>query len=548
MFLADRKEEKDKYMRILRLLALSLLVPFFGCIDNDLPYPLILGQVQSMTIEGATQIKIDASSQIVSVVLSDTVDLRQVTITEMTITDDSRSTLNAGEVINLCSDERYGVGDPYSFTISTFQEYEWSIVAEQPITQAVVLSGSIGSAQFDNDNYKVVVNVAQTEDLYSIKVEEFSLAPSVAVYTPDPYQISDFSRSVAVEASYFGVVENWTITVQQISENVVTGSNSPWAKFAYLYADVLASSTLSCGFEYRRAADSEWTVLEAENVSGKVSAVAKDLLVNTQYVYRAYLGSEYGDEVSFTTDIAPVVPNMNFDEAYLDGTVWYFNESGGNSYWATGNEGVKAAGKASSTTSVEGDEAVSGKAVKMITYNDVLLVKVAAGNLFTGTYSTVLSSDPSEALKSAVMGRSFTGRPTSLSGWYRYSPEVLTSSSYWQTAATEFGYNFADSVGMNDWCQIYVVLEKWPDTATERPDDNLITRVGYAQLSTNAEVANYTEFTIPIEYYDKTTIPTHISLVATSSINGGYFCGAAGSTLYVDEFSFGYDWESILED
>lgn len=535
-------------MKIYRILALVLFAALSGCIKNDLPYPMIFGQVESISIEGAEQIKIDPTSQIISVVLSDTVDLRKVKINDIKVSEESRSTLNSGDVIDLCSAKRYGVGAPYSFTITTFQEYEWTIVAEQPLNQQIVLSGSIGAAQIDNDNYRAVVNVAQTQDLYSIVVEEFKVAPSVAVYTPNPFQISDFSRSVTIEAEYFGIVENWTITVQQTEQNVLTGTNNAWSRFAYLYGDVLSTSTMQCGFEYRGVNDTEWTVLETKNEYGKISAVAKDLTPNTEYVYRAYLGSEYGDEVSFTTDITPAVPNLNFEQAYLESSVWYFNESDGNSYWATGNEGIKTSGKPSSTTSVEGgDEAVSGKAVRMTTYNDVIMVKVAAGNLFTGTYKTVLSANPSEALKSAVMGREFSGRPTSLSGWYRYAPQVITSGSYWQNAATEFGFNFADSVGKNDWCHIYVSLEKWPDGATVRPEENLITRVGYGELTNNQEVGSYSEFNIPIEYYDQVTKPDHISIVATSSRNGGYFCGAAGSTLYVDEFALGYDWQPILE-
>ncbi len=523
------------------LLAVAVLLSS-GCIENDIPYPLIFGGIQSIEIEGGSDIKIDATNQLISVTISDTVDLRDVEVLSIVFTTECSSTLGSGDVIDLCSTTSYGVGDPYLFTVSTFQDYEWKIVATQSIDKEIVISGSIGSATFDNENFEAIVSVAQSQDLSDVVVEKFVLAPSVATYSPDPYSVTDFSRPVEFLVSYFGIEELWTIDAQYTASNVATGSSNAWATFAYLYGDVLATSTLQAAFEYQEAGASGWTTIEVDNNSGKIEAVITELQPNTKYNYRVLLGDEYGDTESFTTDDMPTVPNLSFDEAYYESSVWYFNATGGNSYWATGNLGVRAAGKESSTTSVSGDEAVSGSAVKMLTYNSVLMVSVAAGNLYTGTYETVLSSNPSEALKSAVMGREFEGRPTSLSGWFKYSPEVISDGSYWQKAATEFGYNFADSVGQKDWCQIYIVLEKWPEGATERPDESLIERVAYASLQTNELVSEYEYFTLPLEYYSLTAEPNHISIVATSSLNGGYFCGAAGSTLYVDEFSLSYDY------
>ncbi len=530
-------------MRFFRYIIVTVLpLIFSGCIHNDLPYPIIFGGIEEITFSGASEVKVDNQNMVVNVTFSDTVDLRKIEVTSFKSVEDSRSTLAAGDILNLCKSEGYGVGEPYDFTISTFQDYKWKIVANQPILREIKLSGSIGSALFDYTTKTAVVNVASSQDLYSITVEKFALAPSVATYSPDPFQISNFSHPVQFMVSYFGIEELWTISVQHSLENVVTGTSNPWATFAYLYGDVLPTSTFESGFEYRETSFSTWNRVASTNKSGKIEAVIKDLKPNTSYTYRAYLGSENGAEMTFTTEITPTVPNLNFDEAYFESGCWYFNASGGNSYWATGNEGIKTAGKSASTTSVEGSEAVSGKAVKMVTYNNVIMVSVAAGNLFTGTYKTIMSANPSEALKSATMGRPYSGRPTSLSGWYKYSPEVLTSKSYWAKAATEFGMNFADSVGKKDWCQIYVVLEQWPEGAEVRPSEDMITRVAYGEIRTNQEVPQYTPFTIELDYNDLTTIPNHISIVASSSLNGGYFCGAAGSCLYVDDFSISYDY------
>lgn len=520
-----------------------LLCSVSGCILNDLPYPSISGEVLSIELNGQKEVTIDTRNRVVTIVLSDTVDFRAIEVKELSITADASSTLKAGDIINLSTGSGYEIGEPYSFTISTFQDYEWTIVASQPITRSVVMSSMIGEASFDFDNKSVVVKVAQTQDLYSIRVTDFVLAPSVATYSPDPYTVSDFSDVVDITVEYFGIVENWSIYVQHTTVNAVTNTPSPWSRFAYLSGSVNTLLTSTCGFEYKEVSATDWEVIEVEHQGGTISAVATDLKANTSYLCRAFIGGDYGDEIEFTTDTEPAVPNLSFDSAYQVGNVWYFNASDGNSYWATGNLGVSFAGKESSTTWVTGDEAVSGHAVRMVTYNDVIMVKVAAGNLYTGTYETKASTDPEVAVKSAVFGRPYVGRPTSLSGWYRYSPQVITSSSYWAAAATAFDVNFADSVGKNDWCHIYVVLEKWPDGETVRPDnESLITRIAYGELRNNQAVSVYTPFTIDLEYYSLTELPTHISIVSTSSINGGYFCGASGSILYVDDFSIGFDY------
>ncbi len=529
--------KKKIYIYILALVGL-----FVSCVENDLPYPYIKGEVLSIEVRGATETKIDAIYQVVTVTLSDTVSLFDVTILSMEITADSRSTLNSGDVLDMSSGKGYNVGSPYSFTISTFQDYEWQFTVLQPINRAITTENSIGDALFDLDNYIAIVYVASSQALDDITIEECVLAPSVATYSPDPYSVRDFSRGVPVEVSFFGLTQTWTIYMQHAITNVITGDVNAWSTFAYLSGSVLATSTDDTGFEYKKVGDTAWNIVKVDQESGKINGVATGLTPNNSYVYRAFLGSEYGDEKSFNTMIEPEVPNLNFDDAVKDGVVWYFNSSGTNSYWATGNEGVSIMNK-SNTTSVSGDEAYEGvgSAVMMETFDGVPFAQVAAGNLYTGTYETKIGSADVMAT-SATMGRPYVGRPTSMSGYYKYSPGIITESSYWSSAANIFGYNFADSVGKADWAQIYIRLEKWPSDATVRPDESLIEVIAYGSLETNQEMAQYTEFEIPLTYYDLETMPNSISIVATSSINGGYFCGAAGSVLYVDNFSLGFEY------
>lgn len=511
------------------LLLISALA-FGGCINNDIPYPVITGAVLKMEVEGQTDLQIDGSKNLVTLTLSDTVDLRRVRVRALQVTSESYSTLDSGDVIDLTDGVNYAIAEtPYKFSISTFQEYQWQIVATQPIVREVSMSGSIGKPSFDFENKTVVVKVAKSQDLYDITVEKFQIGPSNAVYSPDPKTVCDFSEAVYIDMTYHGITEKWAVEVEHSFENVITGKVNAWGLFALLEGDILPTSTMEPAFEVREANSQAWTEVEATNKSGKITGVAKSLKPNTDYLFRARLGGEYGAEVAFKTETVPLVPNMNFEDAYQDGIVWYFNKDGGNSYWATGNEGVKII-KLSNTISVLGSEAYKGKAVRMETITGVPMVTVAAGNLYTGTYATNMGNP----ILSAVMGRPYKGRPTTFSGWYRYTPKPVDAYSS--------KFNFADSIGKMDWCHIYVTLEKWPDGAEVRPADNLITKIAHGEFRSNKEAPVYTRFSTPITYLSLTERPTHVVMTATSSINGGLFCGATGAVLFVDEFELGFDY------
>ena len=87
--------------------------------------------------------------------------------------------------------------------------------------------------------------------------------------------------------------------------------------------------------------------------------------------------------------------------------------------------------------------------------------------------------------------------------------------------------------------RIYIRLENWGG-ATERPANPTV--IAYAALENNQVVADYTQFDLKLEYYDKVTKPTHIVIVASSSRYGEDFCGGPGSVLYVDQFALSFEY------
>lgn len=283
-------------------------------------------------------------------------------------------------------------------------------------------------------------------------------------------------------------------------------------------------------FQYRKASEGSWIDVPQDQVkmgNGKAfSARVIGLEPLTKYVVRTYspaAGEKQGQHLEFTTFGAPDIPNLRFDEGYWGGNNWYPNASGGNSYWATGNEGVTQGIVGMSANNVGTDDAVSGKALKMTSVPinlGVSPVKFAAGSVFTGTYST----DMSNPANSPKFGRPYIGRPLALKGWFKYKPVNINNDKNGVTG---------DQWGKLDKCHIYISLEDWAG-ATSRPGSPRI--IGYGEFKTDRTVTSYEEFYIKVDYNDPTRLPTHVVVAATASHFGGNFGGGNGSEMFIDDF------------
>lgn len=102
-------------------------------------------------------------------------------------------------------------------------------------------------------------------------------------------------------------------------------------------------------------------------------------------------------------------------------------------------------------------------------------------------------------------GRPYTDRPQTFTGWYKYTP------ANGDTAA----------IGMQ--------VTRW-NTATNKRDT-----VGEAGILIVNTVTNWTQFSIPVFYYNSDT-PDTLLVVASSSANGSVGGGQVGSVLAIDDF------------
>lgn len=529
-------------------LFLFLLVFALGaCIQNDIPYPYIKGEITAFEVEGQTgDAEINKNSRTIVVEVGDEVDIEELRITRFVVNEEATYSIDEQYCVSpnkfpsagfsaladlpAGADTRVDFSKTVPVLLRTYQDYQWMITVKQTIERIVEVENQALPAIIDDKNHTVLVYVSQKQDLSAVKITKMILGGSKATITPDPSTVTNFRRPQEFVVNRFDKEELWTVDVVRTTSTGTTGSADVWATRATLNGGMKQGTTPRV--EYRKKSEDTWTVVPETDVkleSGTTfSTTLTGLQDGTDYVWRVVVEEVPSTESGFTTEKIQEIPNLNFDTWSQNPTgtfkkSWYPNADGSNSFWATGNDGVTSslAGSRDSSTRPEEKSVVNGKAAYMVTLGSVPLVGVAAGNLFIGDYKTNAQS-PKDSPK---FGRSFTGaRPTGLKGWYKYTSKPV------------------DYVGnpdnlKNDECHIYLRL--WDDKDNE---------IGYGEFIGKETVTQYTQFRFDVTYTNKTAKPAKITIVATSSHYGGDFTGmkvtgsvGVGSELWVDEFELLYE-------
>lgn len=243
-----------------------------------------------------------------------------------------------------------------------------------------------------------------------------------------------------------------------------------------------------------------------------------------------------GQEKTFTTDSQILVPNLGFDSWYQGGKSWYANPSADNFYWDSGNDGANTIGEKNPTTPEE-NIVILGKAAKL--QSTVISGVLASASLFTGKFNGTENTTHGKLL----FGRPYTSRPTSLSGYYKYSPGKIDQRE-------DYAPDFVKT-GDNDWCHIYVALTTQQfevRTALKQffnKDDASV--IAYGEITTNQKVEGsekngYQPFKIDIKYRKLDVVPKYIIIVASACKFGDYFTGSSSSLLYLDEFKLDFEY------
>lgn len=539
-------------------LVMALLTAFGlnGCIENDIPYPYTAGNITEIEVSGmigGAEIKNTTRNIVLQV--SDTVDVASLRMTRLLATNDASIFPDATKCIQAQAfpekgfesldsletgaDTRINFLTPVAFLVKTYQDYPWTITVNPVIERKAELTGQVGNAVFDVKNKQAVIYVAESQSLKNITVNALQLGSSVAVTQPEPTSVTDFSRPVAFQVTAFGRTEEWVVNVLYAGGTEMTGNVFPRTKGAVVKGDIETGATVEV--EYKEKTAGSWEKVAAANVvvSGSTfTATISGLKPSTAYLSRSLINGKAGKEQDFTTATAEMLNNGSFDNWSQDAAkpkLWYPWAADGSSYWDTGNKGATLVGGDSNSAPTTETSTGSGRAAKL--ESKYILVKFAAGNIFSGTY---VKTDGTDGVLS--FGRPFTSFPSNLKIHYKYSPKTIdrTNDQY-----AEYAY----LKGRPDSCCIYIALtdRAEPFEIRTKPsnrqlfDKNDKSIIAYAEFVSGKETTSYQEIDLKLNYRSMERTPKYMVIVATSSKYGDYFTGGEGSTLWIDDFVLEYE-------
>ena len=514
------------------ILALSIIM--VGCIENDLPYPDIQANFTNIKAEYQYQeATIDSINRTVTLFLTDTADIKNVNITEYTLSEGA--TLVSPEITG-----GIDLSQPLNVTLKLYREYNWEISAIQPIERYFTFDQQVGTAIIDVESRYVKAYISKSADITKVTIKSIKLGSSQSTISPNITDtVIDFSNPVTVYVNDYGRTEDWTIYVE--NKSVKTSRIDAWTQVAWVYG--IAEAGNDNGVEYRLESDTVWHRVPVESIThngGEFTARIIHLEPETKYYARTYSNNEYGEEVEFTTGSIVQVPNSSFDEWWWDGKIWYPSaENDSTPFWGTGNKGSSIANK---YITEQTSETATGNGYAARLETKIILSRLAAGNIFTGDY---IKNDGMNGVLD--FGRKFTQRPTKLKGYYKYDCQTINKSN----SSLEVMKNM---VGQPDTCSIWIALTDWegPFQIRTNPknqqlfDENDAHVIAYGRFQrgeTNKAYPNYEPFEIELNYRDTKRVPTHIVIAASASKYGDFFTGGGGSTLYIDEFELVYDYD-----
>jgi len=536
------------------------LVALTGCITNDIPYPVIVPNILSFTVDGAEDVFIDNDSQTVTVRLAEYVNPRKVTVRSVE-TDLEIAELSSGLI------GEHDLTTPLKFSVRTYDDYTWTLVAESNVKRYFTVEGQVGSSVIDAVNHRAVAMVGKNDDVSDVTVTSLKLGPEgLSDYSLDMSRMKDFTHGISVDVTAFGITDTWTLYVENAEVSVEIRNVNPWAREAYVTSAGVAGQ--ENGFMYRAVGSDRWLEVDPSDITsdgGTFVAHIKDLMPASDYEVYAFSGIEQTAVWEFTTEAAVRIPNGSFEYASKVSGKDYYKfydpscgvEEGAYMFWGSGNgegeEGVSgSANMGIVITYIDTDEKVDGRQSVRAQTSQMAGI-LAAGNLFTGQFAGLVGTSGGMV----NFGRPWTTRPKALKLYCKYETgkmDIIKGSPAGVTLTKE-DYDRAEiKFALGDWdYRRYGGTKESPvhvnttdartfvdyntDASTIANGNLIIHHDGYI-LNGEAKVTSATdewvEYTIPLNYRDIDRTPTHIIVSCAASQYGDYFTGCSSSKLWID--------------
>lgn len=324
---------------------------------------------------------------------------------------------------------------------------------------------------------------------------------------------------------------------------VETLSANAFSTFAILRGS--AEETENLRFMYWKGEDENASieVTVTEKTDGEFSAIVTNLNPGSIYYYKALAGDTEGVVQKILTEEATMLPGGSFDK-WNDNTP----QTDVDPFWGSGNNSFtkNLLSPSSDVVKVEGIQ--SSKAANLQSAKPIALVDLAAGNLFTGDFKVAGTGGKIE------MGRPFTSRPTSLKGYYWYTPGPVDANG---TVHFPSGGTVTVPKDSQDKCSIYIAICKRPYTINTNESETLFDLkmdafkdnvIAYAELPEEkcVKTEGYQMFNLTLEYLQPDYTPSdskyYIAIVCAAGKYGDYFIGSTKSNLKLDELELGYEY------
>ncbi len=538
---------KTRHIALLLGLCALMLTP--GCIRNDIPYPVVLLEILGIEGEGftCTVRDIDPVTHTATLQLEETTDIARVTITGVTLTEGAEPSRPLTGTFDLRS--------PLYVTLSLYQDYDWTIRAEQTVERSFRVAQQVGETEFDLKNRIARARVPEGEvDLTDVHVTELKLGPrDITTIDPPKEELTDFTSVRYVEVSYQDVRHRGSLYVSPTDVTVQLTGADAWTSVIWLSGTGLSGTEM--GFRYRRAGEETWLEVPDVTVTGSTFTARLAAEPETEYQVLAYSGDKQTDLLTVRTQEARQVTNSGFEDWCSVDDIIYPYAPGASPYWGTGNVGASLGSAVltdKTTDTRPGSEGLYAARLESKT----VIGKFAAGNLFIGKYAATRGTNGI-----ITFGAPFTCRPTGLRIWVKY-----TQGSINKIDKVPAGVTIRQ--GDPDTGIVYIALGTW--TAEEygyTEDKGVPTRFGtdespicidtrnvntffkpdgkdvvaYGEQLMTSTVGEWTQYTIPLDYRTTAGVPTHIMIVCSASRYGDYFTGSTDSRMWVDDFELLYE-------
>ena len=537
------------FFRYFTLLAALLTLTFVGCIENDLPYPVVKLHITSIDVEGIIgEPVIDESARKVMVELHEQTDIQNVEISGVTYTDKARP---SREVVGV-----HDLRSPLYVTLSLYQDYPWTISATQHIERVFTVEGQIGATEWDVEN-RIATAYVGSDDHSNIRVTGLKLAAAdISTYEwAEGVDPNDFSSVRYVYVTCHGRTERWDLYVKTTDVVVDIVQADAWGKVMWLYGEGLSGTDL--GFRYREAGSDEWLDVEDVKVNGgSFSACVRGLQTLTEYEIMAYSNDDVSAVKRVKTEGVAPLENGGFEDwATIKKIVCpYLTEE--TAFWGTGNPGAAMVSATVSDKSTDVRPGSTGTYSAMLESkfaNMAGIGKFAAGNLFVGKYIATVGTNGIVGF-----GRRFTARPTALRFWVKYNcGEIDRIGTLPAGSAVQMGDNDTGSVfvALGDWTKeeygvdadgdikgtddTPLIIDTRDKSTFFNPKSSAV--IAYGEMLFSETIGEWREVTIPLEYVTTSKVPTHIVIVNSASRLGDYFTGSTQSVLWLDDMELIYE-------